>query len=138
MPGMDGIGVLRALRAGRAQPVPVVVVSAFSPAHGARAVDALAEGAFDLVPKPGFGEALDAFTAVPGRPRPRGRRQGARLIALSGRRRADLLLAGPAPRVGRSRRIVVSADGGESFPSDAGYQRLVGRVRVNSFTRCSA
>jgi CheY-like chemotaxis protein len=35
MPGMDGIGVLRALRAGRAQPVPVVVVSAFSPAYGA-------------------------------------------------------------------------------------------------------
>src|SRR4051812_5320837 len=67
MPGMDGIGVLRALRAGRAEPVPVVVVSAFSPAHGARAVDALAEGAFDLVPKPAFGEALDMFTAELGR-----------------------------------------------------------------------
>src|SRR3954468_6840539 len=62
MPGMDGIGVLRALRAGKAQPVPVVVVSAFSPAHGARAVDALAEGAFDLVPKPAFGEGLESFT----------------------------------------------------------------------------
>jgi two-component system chemotaxis response regulator CheB len=67
MPGMDGIGVLRALRAGKAEPVPVVVVSAFSPAHGARAVDALAEGAFDLVPKPAFGEALDTFTAELGR-----------------------------------------------------------------------
>jgi two-component system chemotaxis response regulator CheB len=67
MPGMDGIGVLRALKAGRAQPVPVVVVSAFSPAHGARAVDALAEGAFDLVPKPGFGESLDSFTSELGR-----------------------------------------------------------------------
>jgi two-component system, chemotaxis family, protein-glutamate methylesterase/glutaminase len=67
MPGMDGIGVLRALRAGRAEPVPVVVVSAFSPSHGARAVDALAEGAFDLVPKPAFGEALDVFTAELGR-----------------------------------------------------------------------
>src|SRR4051794_32116518 len=54
MPGRDGIGVLRALRANGAggRPVPVVVVSAFSPAHGARAVDALAEGAFDLVAKP--------------------------------------------------------------------------------------
>src|ERR671920_2384909 len=52
MPGMDGLGVLRALRAGKAKPVPVVVVSAFSPAHGARAVDALAEGAIDLVAKP--------------------------------------------------------------------------------------
>ena len=67
MPGMDGIGVLRALRAGRAQPVPVVVVSAFSPAHGARAVDALAEGAFDLVPKPAFGEDLNVFTAELGK-----------------------------------------------------------------------
>src|ERR1051325_10867539 len=55
MPGLDGLGVLRALRAGKAEPVPVVVVSAFSPAHGARAVDALAEGAFDLVAKPAFG-----------------------------------------------------------------------------------
>jgi two-component system chemotaxis response regulator CheB len=67
MPGMDGIGVLRALRAGRAEPVPVVVVSAFSPSHGARAVDALAEGAFDLVPKPAFGEGLEVFTAELGR-----------------------------------------------------------------------
>ena len=39
----------------------MVVVSAFSAAHGARAVDALAEGAFDLVPKPTANESLDAF-----------------------------------------------------------------------------
>src|SRR4051812_48571583 len=62
MPGLDGLGVLRALRAGKAEPMPVVVVSAFSPAHGARAVDALAEGAFDLVAKPAMGESMDAFT----------------------------------------------------------------------------
>jgi two-component system chemotaxis response regulator CheB len=67
MPGMNGIGVLRALREGRAEPVPVVVVSAFSPAHGAHAVDALAEGAFDLVPKPAFGEELHTFAAELGR-----------------------------------------------------------------------
>jgi two-component system chemotaxis response regulator CheB len=67
MPGMDGIGVLRALRQGRAEPVPVVVVSAFSPAHGARAVDALAEGAFELVAKPAFGEPLDTFASELGR-----------------------------------------------------------------------
>jgi two-component system chemotaxis response regulator CheB len=67
MPGMDGIGVLRALREGRAEAVPVVVVSAFSPAHGARAVDALAEGAFELVAKPAFGEPLETFTAELGR-----------------------------------------------------------------------
>jgi two-component system, chemotaxis family, protein-glutamate methylesterase/glutaminase len=66
MPGRDGIGVLRALRDERAT-VPVVVVSAFSPAHGARAVDALAEGAFDLVAKPAFGEPIETFTAELGR-----------------------------------------------------------------------
>src|SRR5262245_54849378 len=62
MPGMDGIGVLRALREGKAEALPVVVVSAFSPAHGARAVDALAEGAFDLVAKPAMGESMSDFT----------------------------------------------------------------------------
>lgn len=56
MPGTDGIGVLRELRR-IGSPVAVVVVSAFSPAHGARAVDALAEGAVELVAKPS-GSAL--------------------------------------------------------------------------------
>jgi two-component system chemotaxis response regulator CheB len=67
MPGLDGLGVLRALREGRAEPVPVVVVSAFSPVHGAYAVDALAEGAFDLVAKPAMGESLETFTRELGR-----------------------------------------------------------------------
>jgi two-component system, chemotaxis family, protein-glutamate methylesterase/glutaminase len=62
MPGLDGIGVLRALKESGAPEVPVIVVSAFSPAHGARAVDALAEGAFDLVPKPAVGEPFHTFT----------------------------------------------------------------------------
>lgn len=62
MPGTDGIGVLRALRQAGETSVPVVVVSAFSPAHGARAVDALAEGAFDLVSKPAGGDGLTVFT----------------------------------------------------------------------------
>jgi two-component system chemotaxis response regulator CheB len=61
MPGLDGIGVLRALRRANVDDVPVIVVSAFSPAHGARAVDALAEGAFDLVAKPVIGEPFDTF-----------------------------------------------------------------------------
>jgi two-component system chemotaxis response regulator CheB len=63
---MDGIGVLRALRARATggRPIPVVVVSAFSPAHGARAVDALAEGAFDLVAKPALGEPLETFVGA--------------------------------------------------------------------------
>src|SRR3954462_7844896 len=60
--GRDGLGVLRALRSGRGTSVRVVVVSAFSPAHGARAVDALAEGAFDLVAKPAMGESMADFT----------------------------------------------------------------------------
>jgi two-component system chemotaxis response regulator CheB len=62
MPGLDGIGVLRSLKESGAPAVPVIVVSAFSPAHGARAVDALAEGAFDLVPKPAVGEPFHTFT----------------------------------------------------------------------------
>jgi two-component system chemotaxis response regulator CheB len=60
MPGLDGLGVLRALKA-TGNRVPVVVVSAFSAAQGARAVDALAEGAFDLAPKPSAGQPLGTF-----------------------------------------------------------------------------
>jgi two-component system chemotaxis response regulator CheB len=63
MPGLDGMGVLRALQKPGATDVPVVVVSAFSPSHGARAVDALAEGAFDLVAKPATGEPLSTFVS---------------------------------------------------------------------------
>ena len=64
MPGLDGIGVLRALRHQGRSEMPVIVVSAFSPSQGARAVDALAEGAFDLVAKPAVGEGLDGFAAA--------------------------------------------------------------------------
>jgi two-component system chemotaxis response regulator CheB len=71
MPGLDGLGVLRALRAGRERggwgDIPVVVVSAFSPSRGAHAVDALAEGAFDLVAKPTVGQPMDAFASELGR-----------------------------------------------------------------------
>jgi two-component system chemotaxis response regulator CheB len=52
MPGLGGIDVLKALKQRGGPAIPVVVVSAFSPAHGAYAVDALSEGAFELVPKP--------------------------------------------------------------------------------------
>jgi two-component system chemotaxis response regulator CheB len=62
MPGRDGVGVLRELRERRLQ-IPVVVVSAFSAAAGARAVDALAEGAFDLVAKPTSRDQVDSFAA---------------------------------------------------------------------------
>jgi two-component system, chemotaxis family, protein-glutamate methylesterase/glutaminase len=93
MPGMDGIGVLRALRRGKAEALPVVVVSAFSPAHGARAVDALAEGAFDLVAKPAPGESMDGFTVE------LGRKVGAATDSGRARRRAMLRphVAAPVP-----------------------------------------
>ncbi len=61
MPGLGGIDVLKALRQRGGPAIPVVVVSAFSPAHGAYAVDALAEGAFELVPKPSGQADVDAF-----------------------------------------------------------------------------
>ena len=61
MPGLDGMGVLRALKQADST-IPVVVVSAFSPAAGARAVDCLTEGAVDLVAKPAAGEPLKTFT----------------------------------------------------------------------------
>jgi two-component system, chemotaxis family, protein-glutamate methylesterase/glutaminase len=61
MPGLDGLGVLRELRRPGRTATPVVVVSAFSPATGARAVDALAEGAFDLVAKPRIGDGYNEF-----------------------------------------------------------------------------
>jgi two-component system chemotaxis response regulator CheB len=114
MPGMDGIGVLRALREGRAEPLPVVVVSAFSPAHGARAVDALAEGAFDLVPKPAFGEDLGVFTAELGRKvheaahSGRGRRPAARIAP---RRPAHTPTARPAA-VGKRLVVIACSTGG--------------------------
>ncbi|MGH2857154.1 MAG: response regulator, partial [Solirubrobacteraceae bacterium] len=61
MPGMGGIDVLRELRRRPGLSMPVVVVSAFSPSQGARAVDALAEGAFELVPKPGANADVGTF-----------------------------------------------------------------------------
>jgi two-component system, chemotaxis family, protein-glutamate methylesterase/glutaminase len=61
MPGLGGIDVLKALRQRGGPTIGVVVVSAFSPAHGARAVDALAEGAFELVPKPSGNGDVRAF-----------------------------------------------------------------------------
>jgi two-component system, chemotaxis family, protein-glutamate methylesterase/glutaminase len=61
MPGLGGIDVLKALKRRGGPAIPVVVVSAFSPAHGAYAVDALAEGAFELVPKPAGHAEVNTF-----------------------------------------------------------------------------
>lgn len=101
MPGRDGVGVLRELRA-RQLDIPVVVVSAFSAAAGATAVDALAEGAFDLVAKPTSREEIDGFA--------RGLVERILLAASEGRRRATGVgsaeraaqLAATAARLARS------------------------------------
>lgn len=113
MPGLDGIGVLRGLQ-GTDLPVSVVVVSAFSPAHGAHAVDALAEGAVELVEKPATGESLTGFIADLG--------AKVRLAASSRRRRPVASVQRPASSVQlpaaprpattgkpRSRRVVLIA-----------------------------
>src|SRR5215470_7802732 len=60
MPGVNGLDVLRRLRADGSA-IPVVVVSAFSPAFDVRGIDELAEGAFELVAKPAAGEPIEEF-----------------------------------------------------------------------------
>lgn len=59
MPEVDGIEVLKKLRT--MKDMRTVVVSSFSEEGGVRAVDALAEGAFELVPKTAAGGKLQDF-----------------------------------------------------------------------------
>jgi two-component system chemotaxis response regulator CheB len=99
MPGRDGIGVLTALR-GTDLPTVVLVVSAFSPAHGARAVDALAEGAFDLAVKPQIGSSPGDFLAEIG--------VKARSAAAASRRPRPAV---PAAAASSAVRIAASANG---------------------------
>jgi two-component system chemotaxis response regulator CheB len=88
MPGMGGIDVLRTMR-GENLDLPVVVVSAFSPAQGAYAVDALAEGAFELVTKPtGLADAPVFEQTLLGRV----------TLAVTSRRQAALLRLATSPR----------------------------------------
>jgi two-component system, chemotaxis family, protein-glutamate methylesterase/glutaminase len=114
MPGKDGIGVLRELRR-IGSPVAVVVVSAFSPAHGARAVDALAEGAVELVAKPSGSALASGFF--------RELYDKMCLAALSCRPRAVAVAAPPAParpaparvplrRAGAARAVVIACSTG--------------------------
>jgi two-component system, chemotaxis family, protein-glutamate methylesterase/glutaminase len=116
MPGLDGLGVLRALRERTDTNVRVVVVSAFSAAHGARAVDALAEGAFDLVSKPTAGEGLDAFIE----------NLGAKVKAAAASRHKTR----PAPPVFTlaPSRPADSAGAGTTVPPPATVRRQVARV----------
>jgi two-component system chemotaxis response regulator CheB len=120
MPGMDGIGVLRELKRPGAPSIPVIVVSAFSPAHGARAVDALAEGAFDLVAKPGAGDALSAFVtelagkvrAAAGSARPPVRPARAAAPAALAAPVAPAAPARPAPAGAKRFVVIASSTGG--------------------------
>lgn len=59
MPEVDGIEVLRSLR--QMKDLRIVVVSSFSESDGARAVDALTGGAFELVPKQSSSGKLQDF-----------------------------------------------------------------------------
>jgi two-component system, chemotaxis family, protein-glutamate methylesterase/glutaminase len=142
MPGMDGIGVLRALRRTSVANLPVIVVSAFSPAHGARAVDALAEGAFDLAAKPAVGERFETFVDGLGE-------KLRAAVASGGRPRADAARppAEPpvdAPRFTRTRRAVViaSSTGGPralarlvpALPAQLGEGTLVVQHMPEGFT----
>jgi len=110
MPGLDGIGVLKALRASPAlSALPVVVVSAFSPRHGARAVDALAEGAFELVAKPTGPNGVQSFTDE---------LQSKIQLAVASRSRAPVVPAAAAPqrggraRAGRAPLVVIASSTG--------------------------
>ncbi|MGA2469440.1 MAG: chemotaxis-specific protein-glutamate methyltransferase CheB [Solirubrobacteraceae bacterium] len=108
MPGRDGVSVLRELRA-RGQDIPVIVVSAFSKAAGVCAVDALAEGAFDVVPKPASREEVDSFIAMLGE-------RVALAAAESQRRRAPASAAGAryvaAAPTGEHRVVVIACSTG--------------------------
>jgi two-component system chemotaxis response regulator CheB len=143
MPGLGGIDVLRALRQPGRPPVAVVVVSAFSPSHGARAVDALAEGAFELVTKPtgaehevdGFAESLLAKVrlAAEARRRPAPARGDAMATLPPGRR--------PSPQLSRALLIVTSTGGPHALaellprlPSPCGIGTLIVQHMPAGFT----
>ncbi len=143
MPGLDGIGVLRALRERGRSDMPVVVVSAFSPTQGARAVDALAAGAFDLVAKPAVGEGLEGFARAlveKVEAATVGRRRSARVITPRQATR-------PAPRTRLSRVVVIAISTGgpralaelfPSLPSPLGSGTLIVQHMPPGFTRSLA
>jgi two-component system chemotaxis response regulator CheB len=152
MPGRDGIGVLQALRA-TDLPTVVVVVSAFSPAHGARAVDALAEGAFDLAVKPQIGDSPGAFLTEVGtkarsaaaaarRPRP-----AVPAVAASPARVRASAAARPSASRSRSPLVVIACSTGgpralgellPALPSPLGAGTLVVQHMPPGFTNALA
>ena len=141
MPGLHGLDVLRALNKAKSE-TRVVVVSAFSPAYGARAVDALAEGAFELVEKPSAGQSPTAFLAelvnkVAAAARARGR---------APRAAATLRKAAPV-RNGHKRAVVIACSTGgpkaladllPGLPSPLGRGTLIVQHMPPGFTNSLA
>lgn len=111
MPGTDGLAVLRRLRESKVD-LRVVVVSAFSPAFGARAVDALADGAFDLVAKPGPGVALDRFLSDLRHKVGAAVRAGIGPCSREGRRRGGAALRPRRSASGDARTVVIASSTG--------------------------
>jgi two-component system chemotaxis response regulator CheB len=152
MPNLDGLGVLRRLKQLGGSAVPVVVVSAFSPAHGARAVDALAEGAFDLVQKPdtaapdALGVFLEILTTKV--------RLAAQSASRNGHRPAPAAARAPAPAPARSPRrngatravVIACSTGGPKalaslvprLPSPLGMGTMIVQHMPAGFTRSLA
>jgi two-component system chemotaxis response regulator CheB len=95
------------------------VVSAFSFSHGARAVDALAEGAFDLVPKPEIGQPFHSFTeSLADRLRAAVRRHSATVEddrTARGRGATSSLAVAPAAGARRAVMIVASTGGPQAL-----------------------
>ncbi len=146
MPGLDGIGVLRTLRTRGRSDMPVIVVSAFSPAHGARAVDALAEGAFDLVAKPAAGEGLDGFqAALAGKVNAAVIARNRRSAAATATRRP--LAARPRPRSAIAKAVLIATSTGgpkalatllPQLPAPLGTGTLIVQHMPPGFTRSLA
>ena len=141
MPGLHGLDVLRALNKTRST-TRVVVVSAFSPAYGARAVDALAEGAFELVEKPSAGQSPTAFLA-----------ELVNKVALAARARGRAARAAAAPakaapvRNGHKRAVVIACSTGgpkaladllPGLPSPLGRGTLIVQHMPPGFTNSLA
>lgn len=136
MPGLDGIGLLRALLArGFARPVILITARGDVPI----AVQAMKEGAADFIEKPctdlrlleAIGDALDATEAPPsaGRPDSAGEAARARVSQLSPREREVLgLLA-----AGRPNKEVAYVLGLSPRTVEIHRSRMMARLGVRSF-----
>lgn len=149
MPKLDGIGVLRGLE-GRTT-ARVVVVSSFNERAGARAVDALAEGAFDLVPKMNGEGTLESFcdaliekvrlaaSTKPGSALKRPRAQHSRASTMRVRQRDTAVATGSIV-------VILSSTGGPralaqmipKLPSPLGAGTLIVQHMPAGFTRSLA